>query len=405
MKRKLRIVGIAAALLLAAGAALASRWAREDRVSDEATVQQEDFRVVVEATGKLEAAVAYEIGPPSVRDFWEYNLTWMIPEGSYVKQGDVVARFDATQLDENLRDYRAELETTLQEKEKEQRNLEVALRELRLGLVRAEGELKKVDLNVSVPPELISSIEIAQKKLEQKLARERVAFLTEKIEFEKQLVAAKLEMLDVKARLFQGKIDYHEEAKRKFSVGSPTAGLVVYVPKMNGDRWEVGEGVWMLAKILEVADVSTLQAVAHVLEVDSARLATGQSAAITVDAVPGLRIDSQIADIGRIVHERSPQDPSKVFDAIMPLAGVDTSVLRPGMSVSVSFEAAVLPDRLTIPVEAVHAAGSGSYWVEVRGAGGFERRAVGLGDRDGRRVVVTAGLTAGEVVRLGRTSS
>jgi multidrug efflux pump subunit AcrA (membrane-fusion protein) len=393
-------MGIAAALLLLAGVALASRWSR-DRPADTAVVQQEDFRVVVEATGKLEAAVAYEVGPPSVRDFWEYNLTWMIPEGSYVKAGDVVARFDTTELDEQLREYQAELETTLQEKEKEQRNLDVALRELRLELVRAEGELKKVDLDASVPAELVSSIEIGQKLLEQKLARERVAFLSEKIEFEKQLVDSKLAVLDVKAQLYRGKIDYQEEAKRKFQVPAPTAGLVVYIPKMNGDRWEVGEGVWMLAKILEVADVSTLQAEAHVLEVDSARLAPGQPATITVDAVPGLRLESTIAAIGRIVHERSLQDPSKVFDAILPFVGVDTSVLRPGMSVRVSFETAVLPDRLTIPVAAVRAAPDGSYWVELRSSRGIERRTVTLGERDGQRVVVTDGLAAGEVVGIG----
>ena len=103
------------------------------------------------------------------------------------------------------------------------------------------------------------------------------------------------------------------------------------MPKRNGDRWEVGESVWMLAKLLEVADVSTLQVVANVLEVDSARLSPGQPAVITVDAVPGVRLDSSISEIGRIVHERSLQDPSKVFDAILALGDVDNEALRPGI--------------------------------------------------------------------------
>ena len=65
--------------------------------SDEtAACERGDIALTVEANGTLEAAVAYEIGPPSIRGFWEYSLSWMIPEGSIVKKGDVIARFDAT---------------------------------------------------------------------------------------------------------------------------------------------------------------------------------------------------------------------------------------------------------------------------------------------------------------------
>lgn len=397
MKRRLRSTLVIATLLLVAGAALAARWTRGATNASSAVVAQEDFRVVVEASGKLEAAVAFEIGPPSVRDFWEYNLTWMIPEGSRVSEGEVVARFDTTQLDEQLREFSAQLETTQQQQEKERRNLDVELRELRLDLVKAEGELKKVELDTAVPVELVSFIEMEQNRLKQKLARERVAFLTEKIEFEKQLVDSKLAMLDVKERLYQGKIDYFEEAKAKFSVKAPTSGMVVYIPKQNGDRWEVGEGVWMMAKLLEVADVSTLRVVAYVLEADSAQLAPGQQAQIAVDALPGLKLESRIEEIGRIVHERSRQDQSKVFDALLPLAVGTTDELRPGMGVHISFETAVLPDQLTIPVDAVHSA-DGAYYVRM--SDGEGRREIEIGRRNGERVVVLNGLQAGERVRL-----
>ena len=52
-----------------------------------ATVAREDFRGLVEASGKLEAAVAYEIGPPSVEDTWQYSLTWMVGEGTRARKG------------------------------------------------------------------------------------------------------------------------------------------------------------------------------------------------------------------------------------------------------------------------------------------------------------------------------
>ena len=86
-----RLLGSAAtALAIATLGIVAVLWSRDPAGSGTARVERGDLLMQVEATGKLEAAVAFEIGPPSVRDFWNYNLSWMIPEGSQVKQGDVI---------------------------------------------------------------------------------------------------------------------------------------------------------------------------------------------------------------------------------------------------------------------------------------------------------------------------
>jgi HlyD family secretion protein len=364
-----------------------------------ATALREDFRLTVEATGTLEAAVFYEIGPPSLRDFWQYNLTWMIPEGSTVKQGDVIARFDAQQLDDRLRDHRAELETATQQKEKEERDLEVQLRQLRLDLVQSRADIEKVSLDNSVPSDLLPEIEREQNRLKEDLARKNTAFLEEKITFQQDLVQNKLDLLEVKKSRAQQRIDYYETAKAKFEVKAPTDGVVIYIPKRNGDRWEVGEAVWMLAKIMKVADVDTLRVEAQVLEVDAARIAVSQASQVTVDALPGKVIESRVDEIGRIVHERSPQDPSKVFDVYLPLDEIDPETMRPGMSIRVNIEVEEIPDQITIPMEAVQVNGKGPM-VLVAGRSGVSRRPVVLGARNGERVVVESGLEEGEQILL-----
>jgi len=391
-----------AALALAAGAAavLALALLRGGPGGGRtARVAREDFAVLVEAPGKLQAAVSFEVGPPSITDIWRYDLAWMIAEGSAVRQGDVVARFDATEIEDKLRDHRAALEKVVQEKEKERRNLEVELGRLELERVKAEGELRTLRLDLNVPAELRSSIEVAELALRRRLAERRVAHLEEKIRFEQELVRSKLELLDVKRAHEESKVRYLEAARAKFDVAAPVDGLVIAIPKRDGNRWEVGESVWMMAKILQVADVSTLQVQANVLEADAARIAPGQPAQISVDALPGLTLQSSVAEVGRVIRERSPQDRSKVFDALLPLAAADTELVRPGMGVRVEIRADLLVDRLTVPLEAVIAAVDGT-WVEVVGRGGVERRSVALGPRDERRVVVEAGVAEGEVVRL-----
>lgn len=386
----------AAILLLAVGGAWA-QWGITRTAVATVPVTREEFRAIVEATGTLEAAVAFEVGPPSVQDFFQYNLSWMIPEGSRVKEGQPIARFDGTTIEERLREHQAAREKAVQEKEKEERNLELALRQLQLDLVKAEGELKKMEVELAVPEGLISSIEIEQLRLQRNLAQRRAEFLREKIEFEQELVRAKLELLDVKREFAEGKISYHEEALDKFTVKAPVSGLVIYIPKRNGDRWEIGEGVWMLAKIMKIADVTTLRVEAAVLEVDAAKIQVGQPAEVSVDAIPGLNLSSKVVEIGRIVHERSVQDPSKVFDAILPLDGLDTDALRPGMGVHVEIVTARLSGRLTLPLEAIRISPQGPY-VEVSGGASPGPRSVTLGPRNRTRVVVESGLEEGERV-------
>ena len=396
-----RWAGVTTILLVLGGAAslAAVRWLNWDGGSlDVATVLREEFQATVKATGKLEAAVSYEVGPPSVAEFWSYDLTWMTPEGSKVNEGDPIARFDTTQIDDRLRDHRAKLETALQERDKEERNLEVSLKQLALDLVKAEAELKEVDLDLSVPAGLVPEIEMEQNRLRKELATRRVEFLSEKIGFERDLVKAKLELLDVKREFSEGKIDYYEGARERFTVKAPVSGMVIYVTKRNGDRWEIGESVWMLAKILEVADISTLRVEAAVLEVDSARIQVGQPGEIAIDALPWLVLESTVSEIGRIVHERSQQDSSKVFDAMFPLEGEGLEDLRPGMGVHVAIATDRLSDCLTIPLDAVRLSDEGTYVNRIDPGGEIVPRPVTLGPRNDRRVVVESGLEEGDRV-------
>ncbi len=382
-----------------AAAVAGAAWLSVDPPGETALVARRDVRLHVEAQGKLEAAVAYDLGPPSVEGMWNHNLAWMIAEGARVAQGDVVARFDATEIEERLRTQQAVLETTMQEREKEERSLAMRLEQLQLDLVKAEGDLKELDIALDVPEGLLSRLDIEQKRLEQRLAGERLRFLREKIAFEREVVRTKLELLDVKRASAETRIAQHEAAKAKFAVRAPVAGIVINIPKgRGGDRWEVGESVWMLAKVLRVADVSSLRVEAAVLEAEAARIVPGQPAEITVDALPGRVLRTQVAEIGRVVRERSQQDRTKVVDIVLAVPESDLVDLRPGMGVRVTIETGNLPARLVVPLEAVRATPEGVFVDVVMPRGRIERRRVTLGERAAQDVIVETGLEEGERV-------
>lgn len=356
-----------------------------------------EFRSVIEATGALEAAVSTQLGPPSIPDTWSYNLTFMAPEGKVVRKGEVVMRFDGTQIEDRLRETQADYETAVKEREKEEKSLEVEVRQLDLDLVEARSDLKRAELEVAVPDSLLSSIEAEELRLAERLAEDKVGFLESKIAARKDQVAAQLKLLDVKRQRAEQRIAYYTDALSKFDVRAPSDGVIVYVRKRDGGRWEVGESVWMLAKVIEVADLSTLRVSAQLLEVDAARVRPGQPVSVWVDAIPGRVWKSRVDEIGKLVRPRSQQDRGKVFDVYVPLDEIDSKTMRPGMSVRVEIEEQVLPDALTIPVTAVREH-EGRTTVLVEGADGPEERTVTVGPRNHEQIVVVDGLEEGEKV-------
>jgi HlyD family secretion protein len=138
---------------------------------------------------------------------------------------------------------------------------------------------------------------------------------------------------------------------------------------------------------------------AKVLEVDAASIKIGQSARVTVDALPGQEVQTQVAEVGRMVHERSVQDSTKVFDVYLPLAQLDEA-MRPGMSVTVAIQVARQADAVVIPVAAVISTPRGTFVDILEKGGGRQRTPVVLGPRQDTRVEVLEGLEGGERLSL-----
>jgi hypothetical protein len=309
-----------------------------------------------------------------VPDFWSYNLTFMIPEGTLVKAGSPVMRFDSTQIEDRLRESQAEFETAVKEREKEEKSLEVELRQLELSLVEARANLERSKMDVAIPQELVSSIEAKELALKEELERRKVELLGKKIQARRENVEAKLKLLAVKKQQrAEQRIKYNREALAKFAVrprataSSSTSASATAIAGRSAR-------VWMLAKVLEVADLSTLRVSAQILEVDAGRVHAGQPATVTVDAIPGRAWKSRVAEVGKLVRPRSQQDQGKVFDVFVPLDAIDAKTMRPGMSVRVEIEETRIPGPSRSPDGRARER-AGAPCVVVEGSHGPEERA------------------------------
>ena len=147
-----------------------------------------------------------------------------------------------------------------------------------------------------------------------------------------------------------------------------------------------------------VADASVLWATIEVFENDLPYFAVGTKVEITVDVMPGRKIDGTVS-----LMEPQIGASSRVLRARIAVSNADRS-LRPGLFVRAS---TAIPDGggggLLLPAAAVQPIGDDDVVFVAREPGTFEVRPVRVGQRDSQVVHVLDGLQRGEPVAVAGT--
>ncbi len=138
--RKLRWIAAAAVLLLAGG------WWSLRAIGSDATewvrVKKDDLVLGVEVTGTLKAVVTDLIGPPQLRQMWQFKIAYLAPEGEEVQAGTKVLAFDASELQQRLQHEIAERDAAAKRIEKSQNELSLRRQQEVLNLSSAEAGLR-----------------------------------------------------------------------------------------------------------------------------------------------------------------------------------------------------------------------------------------------------------------------
>jgi len=111
------------------------------------TTAREDLTITVDAEGILEAKNSININAPQFRD--NYTITYMIPEGSKVKKGDVVAVFKSSILENEYKNAKNELDIAIAEREQKDEQLKAEMSKLESQLKSYEASLSAAKLRLA----------------------------------------------------------------------------------------------------------------------------------------------------------------------------------------------------------------------------------------------------------------
>ncbi len=404
-------------------------------------VKKQKLVITVTERGNLESAknidVANEVEGQT-------TIISILPEGTRVKKGELVAELDSAALEDNrvnqeIATKRAEAD--LENARKTREVAEIAVKEYEEGtypqsvqdikgeqtlaqseLVRANERLawseamlknRYVSESQVIADRLTKlkadiSLEQSQRKmkvLQDFTSKKQMTELLANVEKAKSDELAKQQTHDLE----KSKLDKLKRQISKTKLFAPADGLIVYVNETNQFRGnnapliEEGAMVRERQKIFSLPDITHMQVNTKVHESMVDRVKREQKAKIRVDAFPNEPLTGTVKSVAPL------PDPSNFFSSDIKvyatIVTIDQSftALRPGMTAEVTIHIDTVEDALCIPVTANLSLGGKDYVYLITPEGPV-RREIKLGDTNDVLLEVKEGLKEGDLVAMNPAS-
>jgi len=297
---------------------------RQDHVAT-AKVRQGDVIIRAYTRGELRAVRSVTLTAPNL--FGTVQVTRLAPMGSLAKEKDLIAEFDDSERRAALEEDLLEVEQIDEQIKKAKADLAIRDNQDQVSLLQAQYNVRRAELEVK-RNELISAIDARKNVLTLEESRRRLKQLESDIQSRKQQGLASLAVLQENRN--KSLIDVQREKIRiaQAKLLSPMTGLVAIKQNRGGfmifgqqvpDIRE-GDTVQPGMPVADVLDLSELEVVAKVGELDRANLHEGQDVSLSLDAVPEKRFQGKIKGMsGTASANIFSGDPAKKFDVIFSI--------------------------------------------------------------------------------------
>jgi|HigsolmetaAR201D_1030396.scaffolds.fasta_scaffold04935_3 Multidrug resistance efflux pump len=288
-------------------------------------VRRGDVVVRSYSRGELRAVRSVTLTAPNL--FGTVQVTKLAALGSFAREKDLIVEFDDAEVLSRLEDKQLELDQTDEQIKKAQADLAIRNNQDEVELLRARYAVRRAELEVK-RNELVSAIDAKKNILSLEEAQRRLKQLESDIKSRREQAQAELAVL--RERRNKTLVEMNRERARLSQVKllAPISGLVAIKQNRTGfgmfgmqvpDIRE-GDQVQPGMPIAEILDLSELEVVARVPELDRANLREGQEVLLSLDAIPEKKFNGKIkAMSGTATANMFSSDPQKKFEVIFSI--------------------------------------------------------------------------------------
>lgn len=302
----------------------------------------------IRITGTVQAVHSSKVLVPQIQgNYSNMALTHLIPNGSTVKEGDVIATFDPTTMMDAVRDAKGKFDD-LSHQVDQKRAQNRADAEGRISTLRqAEADLAKAEIEIRKGP-ILSEIDRLKNEQNAATARAHVESLNQSNALHDKADAAALHYLELQRDRQKVAMERAQSNLDKMTLHAPLAGMIaqenVFRSNSMGHAQE-GDQLYRGQPLVSIFDPTDMQVLVLVGEPDLRVLTPGVRGTVRLDAYPDLALPAHLENASPVASS-GWGSPIKSFNAVFRIEKNDSHLL-PDLSAAVVIDAnpADLPSR------------------------------------------------------------
>jgi HlyD family secretion protein len=328
------------------------------------TVGKADLTRTIQVTGELRAAKSRDIYGPRIRSGFASAVTFLVLEGTAVKQGQRIVEFDASALESQQAEAERKLNEANLKIAKTKADLESQRADLLIALAQAQGNLKVAQLYGKIEKELLPANTYQKYQLDLEKAQLALTKAQEKMDNLVASIPPQIAITELEREQSEIELKKINADLQLLAVDAPQDGIIVY-----GDNWssnrkvQVGDNIFPGMPVVRLPDMSSLQVIGYVYDTELRFLSKGMICDISLDSIPGKIWRGKIESLTSVANRKGFASKHKVFQAIVQPDEVDLNVMKPGMTARIEVTVSLGSGLLAVPREYLGLHPSGQYYV------------------------------------------
>jgi multidrug resistance efflux pump len=366
------------------------------------------IKLTVRMAGDLRASRQAALTAPAVGG--ALRVLSVLDTGATVEQGATLMEFDPADQIFALEQAESELDEAGQELIKRRADIAAQTAQEKVGLLTAQFDVRRAELDAQVGPELIGANEHKIRQVSLDEARKRLTQVEQDVASRAVTSKASLQVLQERLNRSSMSAERARQNMETLVVKAPMAGVVAvrdnqdasggfFFSGMSLPAYRVGDTVTSGRPVIDVFDISSMEVRTRVNEQERANVAPGQPAAVTSAAVPGVTQRAVVTAVSGFGRPDQMAGPQRQFDVTLELKEPDPR-LRPGTTVTVVVEGPTVENVLVLPRQALFERdGKPVVHVKTAGGGRFEVVEVKVLHRSESQVAIE-GVAEGTTIAL-----
>ena len=285
-------------------------------------------------TGIVDDGESVQIEMPRLLGSWQRAVVWLAPEGTQVKEGDLIAKLERGDLAEQEEQARVGLEEQELHVASQIAQHKLAVIDAQTELYRAKSQLAIAKLDAEVPIEAVTELDhenaqLAYANAKNRLTRAEASLVASREKLSKYIPVSETQLTNT--RISWG---HMRDALDAVDIYAERSGIMIYAENpMTGAKIFPGETLTPGTPIATLANQEQLQFVFWVHDIDRIQFQDDMQLIVTPDALPSESVEAKISFIANFAVERESWSSGGYFQLIAkPVEALPNSFL-PGMAV------------------------------------------------------------------------